>query len=83
MSTVLSMVAMLANARIGAEKSCDVLGTGRPRLPPSPQPDEPGQSFYVPVVINGVPFSFLHDTGANQTYMDKETVRRHGLGHLI
>jgi hypothetical protein len=57
--------------------------TEKNRLPSNPQPDEPGHSFFVPVVINGVPFAFLHDTGANQTYMDEETVRRHGLGHLI
>jgi hypothetical protein len=34
-------------------------------------------------IINGVPFAFLHNRGANQTYMNENTVREQGLGYLI
>jgi hypothetical protein len=82
--TMCSLGAMFAKLTIGksdasdADSPCNTLDAEKPRLPSSPQPDEPGQSFHVPV-----PFVFLHDTGANQTYKDEDTVKRHGLDHLI
>jgi hypothetical protein len=37
----------------------------------------------VPAVINGIPFAFLYDTGSNQTFMNEDSARKHGLGHLF
>jgi hypothetical protein len=76
MSTMLAMFVMLTNARPGVEKPCNILGTEKTKSPYSPQPDEPGQSFYVPVIINGILFAFLYDTGANQTFMDEDSANR-------
>jgi hypothetical protein len=59
------------------------LPSNRPSLPSKLIPNRAGRCFYVPLVIGGVPMSFLYDTGANLTYIDQGTVDSYGLQSFV